>query len=118
LKPGEVPAPDGAGFVTTGGVAGGRFARACTASVSGDTGGLAALGVCARIVDGRRLLIIVALAKMKSFLEESTRDRRAVTFGSFPEREDPRKDGIIVELLRETTRRGVLRASLHQVVWQ
>jgi hypothetical protein len=111
LKPGEVPAPDVAGFVTTGGVAGGRFARACTASISGDTGGLATLGVCARIVDGRRLLIIVALAKMKSFVEERVRDRRAVTLRSFPEGKDRRKAGIIVELLGETTRRGVEQIS-------
>jgi hypothetical protein len=41
------------------------------------------------VVDGRRLLIIVALAKMKSFLEESIRDRRAVTFRSFPDGENP-----------------------------
>jgi hypothetical protein len=68
---------------------------------------LAALGVCARIVDGRRLLIIVALAKMKSFVEERVRDRRAVTLRSFPEGKDRRKVGIIVELLGETTRRGV-----------
>jgi hypothetical protein len=106
LKPGEVAAPDVAGLVTAGGVAGGRFARACTASIAGDTGGLAVTGVCARIVDGRRLLIIVALAKMKSFLEESVRDRGAVTFRFFPDGENPRKAGIIVELLRETTQRG------------
>jgi hypothetical protein len=105
LKPGEIPATDVAAFVATSDVADGRFARACTAITSGDTGGLATTGVCARIVDGRRLLIIVALARMKSFLEESIRDRRAVTFRSFPEREDPRRVGIIVELLRETTRR-------------
>jgi hypothetical protein len=115
LKPGEVPATDVAGFVATADVANGRFAVLCTASISGDTGGLATTGVCARVVDGRRLLIIVALAKMKSFVEESVRDRRAVTFRSFPEGEDPRKAGIIVVLLRETTRR-VLRVSLHLVV--
>jgi hypothetical protein len=97
LKPGEVPAPDVAAFVAAAEVAKGRFAVLCTASISGDTGGLATTGVCARVVNGRRLLIIVALARMKSF--------RAVTFRSFPEGEDPRRAGIIVELLRETTRR-------------
>jgi hypothetical protein len=66
---------------------------------------LATTGVCARSVDGRRLLIIVALAKMKSFVEEKMRDRTAVTFRSFPEGEDPRKVGTIVGLLRETSRR-------------
>jgi hypothetical protein len=106
LKPVEVPATDVvAGFVTAD-FATGRFARLCTANISGDTGGLAALEVCARIVDGRRLLIIVALAKMKSFVEESIRDRRAVTFSSFPEGDDPRKAGTIVELLGKITQRG------------
>jgi hypothetical protein len=107
LKPGEVPATGAGAFVVTGGVADGRLARLCTATISGDTGGLAALGVCARVVDARRLLIIVALAKMKSFLEESIRDRRAVTFRSFPEGKDPPKAGTIVELLGKITRRGV-----------
>jgi hypothetical protein len=98
LKPGEVPVTGAGAFVVAGGVANGRFAVLCTATISGDTGGLATTGVCARVVDGRRLLIIVALARMKSF--------RAVTFRSFPEGEDPRRAGIIVELLRETTRQG------------
>jgi hypothetical protein len=106
LKPGEVPATDVGAFVATADVAGARFARLCTANTAGDTGGLATTGDCARVVDGRRLLIIVALAKMKSFLEERIRDRRAVTFRSFPEGEDPLRAGNIVELLREITRRG------------
>jgi hypothetical protein len=99
LKPGEVPATDVAAFVVTVAFGVGRFARAFRASTSGDTGGLATTVFCARVVDGKRLLIIVALAKMKSVVEESIRDRRAVTFRSFPEGDDPRKAGTIVVLL-------------------
>ncbi|AXC12614.1 hypothetical protein ACPOL_3323 [Acidisarcina polymorpha] len=48
----------------------GRFARTCTAIASGDTGGLAATTFCADTVGDKTLLIIVALARMKSFVEE------------------------------------------------
>ncbi len=79
LKPGEVAATDVVAGVVAGVVATGRCALLCTASISGDTGGLAATVFCANAVDGTRPLIIVALAKMSSLLEENKRDRKADT---------------------------------------
>jgi hypothetical protein len=67
----------------------GRFTRRCSAIASGDTGGLAATTLCATMVEGKRLLIIVALTITNSLVEEKMRDRTAVTFRSFPEGEDP-----------------------------
>jgi hypothetical protein len=94
--------PDELSATSTGAVdfAAGRFARRCRAIASGDTGGFAAAAVCAKAVEGTRLLIIiVALAMMNSFVEEEMRDRRAVTFGSLPKGKDLLNTGIIVELL-------------------
>jgi hypothetical protein len=48
----------------------GRFTRRCRAIASGDTGSLAATTFCAKMVEGKRLLIIVALTRMKSLVEE------------------------------------------------
>ena len=66
LNPDELSArsTDAVDFAT------GRFARRCRAIASGDIGGLAAKTFCARMVEGERLLIIVALIRMKSFVEE------------------------------------------------
>jgi hypothetical protein len=65
LTPDELSATStGVDFAT------GRFTRRCTAITSGDTGGLAATTFCANMVEGKRLLIIVALTRMKSFVEE------------------------------------------------
>jgi hypothetical protein len=77
----------------------GRFARTCKAIASGDTGGLAATTFCAKMVEGKKLLIIVALARMKSFVEEQMRERRAITSRSFPQGDDPRNAGTMVGLL-------------------
>jgi len=56
--------------IVPGNFATGRFARRCRAITSGDTGGLAATTFCANMVEGKRLLVIAALARMKSFVEE------------------------------------------------
>jgi hypothetical protein len=99
LKDEEKPATVAAGSIFAAGVATERFARRCTAIASGDTGGLAATTACAKAVEGTRLLIIVALAMMNSFVEVKMRDRRAVTFRFPPRGEDLRNAGTIVELL-------------------
>jgi hypothetical protein len=107
LKPVEAPVPDVVAGVVAGVVATGRFALLCTASISGDTGGLAATVFCANAVDGTRpLIIIVALAMMNNFVVENRHERRAVTFSSFPRGKDLLNAGIIVGLLKTDSRRG------------
>jgi hypothetical protein len=70
LIPEELSDTNSTASIVVAGFAAGRFARRCTDISSGDTGGLAATTFCAKTVEGKRLLIIVALARMKSFVEE------------------------------------------------
>jgi hypothetical protein len=93
-----IPAADSTTSIATA-FATGRFARTCTAIASGDTGGLATTTFCAETVGGKTLLIIVALARMRSFVEELMRERRAIPLRPLPQGDEPRNAGTIVVLL-------------------